>query len=541
MTAPIRRRRSSASAVTMRIPEKRWIVLVVLAFLLLAGAFTGWRFWLAANNVNGKAGVGDFIGLAQNQNDTPGSLAYKIHHGQRVNILLLGYGGAGHDGAYLTDSILVASIQGPDRVALTSVPRDTWVSIKAFSNGGAYDGKINAAYEIPLSNGAFGRVMPQYDQSFAGGGALASKVIGDYLGIPIDYWVGVDFTAFKSVVDAVGGIDVVNPYVLDDYQYPLGETGRVTHIHFDAGPLHLNGDQALIYSRERHADSDFGRSRRQQVVITAVKDKALTVGALPKLFDLLGALQDNVKTNMTLNDIKTFGGIANKISSASTHHVSIDNSNWQYDSSSYDGQYILLPRDHTSTYMHNFIAAEMVDPRILAEKANIQLVSTPGQASQGQAMAGIWAALLRMLDFQTLLPATGSVAPATTEIHDYSGGKDAKTVAWLQLYFHGVVVTETGPKPGPVAGESPAPGVAASPAASPDIVVVIGKDFATGFDAPAQPTYRPPANYIPAPVKPKPVAPPTQTPTSLPEASPTNHPHPSPSPPKTCVAPPLCP
>jgi LCP family protein required for cell wall assembly len=528
----------------MRIPEKRWIVLVVLAFLLLAGSFTGWRFWLAANSVNGKAGVGDFIGLAQNQNDTPGSLAYKIHHAERVNVLMLGYGGAGHDGSYLTDSILVVSIQGPDRVALTSVPRDSWVSIKAFANGGAYDGKINAAYEIPISNGAFGKVLPQYDQGFPGGGALASKVIGDYLGIPIDYWVGVDFTAFKSVVDAVGGIDVVNPYVLDDYQYPLGETGQVTHIHFDAGPLHLNGDQALIYTRERHADNDFGRSRRQQVVMTAVKDKALTIGALPKLFDLLSALQDNVKTNMTLNDMKTFGGIANKISSTATHHVSIDNTNWQYDTSSYDGQYILLPRDHTSTYLHNFMGAEMVDPKVLAEKANIQFASTPGQASQGDSMAGIWAALLHMLNFHTLVPATGTSAPATTEIHDYSGGKDARTVAWLQQYFNGTVVTETGPKLAPVAGESPAPGVAASPDASPDIVVVIGKDFAAGFDAPAQPTYRPPANYIPAPVKPKPVSPPAQSPTGVPEASPSSKPKPSPIPtkcPSPPVGPPICP
>ena len=90
MTAPIRRRRSSASAITMRIPQKRWIVLVTLAFLLLAGSFTGYRFWLAASKVNGKAGVGDFIALAQNQNDTPGTLAYKIHHGIRVNMLLLG-------------------------------------------------------------------------------------------------------------------------------------------------------------------------------------------------------------------------------------------------------------------------------------------------------------------------------------------------------------------------------------------------------------------------------------------------------------------
>jgi LCP family protein required for cell wall assembly len=535
MSAPLRRRRSSASANTLRIPDKRWIVAAVLALLLAAGSYTGYRFWLAASKVNGHASLGDVVGLAQNQQDTPGTLAYKIHHGERVNVLMLGYGGAGHDGAYLTDSILIVSVQGPDRVALTSVPRDTWVKIQAFANGGEYDGKINAAYEIPLLQGAFGKVQPQYDQSFNGGGALASKVIGDYLGIPIDYWVGVDFGAFQKVVDTIGGVDVVNPYVLDDYQYPLGETGRVMHIHFDPGPLHLTGDQALIYVRERHADSDFGRSRRQQQVITAIKDKALKIGALPQLFGLLDALQENVKTNMSLNDIKTFGGVANKISSDATHHVSIDNTNWQYDTTSADGQYILLPRDHTMAYLHNFMAAEMVDPTVLAEKANIQFASTPGQGSVGQDMGGIWAALLHMLNFQTLAPRSGVTAPATTEIHDYSGGKDAKTVAWLQQYFNGVVVPETGPPPAPVAGATASPGAAPAPPVSPDIVVVLGKNFTAGFDAAERPVYRPPSNYVPPAFHPSPVAPPPPTPSKAPAPPPPSPTAPSspkpPSPP----------
>src|ERR1035437_10113812 len=112
MSAPIRRKRRLVSATAMRIPNKRWIAAVVLELFLAIAAYTGFRFWLAASQVNGHAGLGDVIGLAQNLNDTPGTLAYKIHPGQRATVLLLGYGGAGHDGAYLTDSILVVSIQG---------------------------------------------------------------------------------------------------------------------------------------------------------------------------------------------------------------------------------------------------------------------------------------------------------------------------------------------------------------------------------------------------------------------------------------------
>src|SRR5258708_9570471 len=410
--------------------------------MLAVAAFTAFRFWEAAPQVNGRAGLGDIIGLAQNLEDQPGTLAYKIHHGQRVNILLLGYGGAGHDGAYLTDSILMVSIKGPDRVALTSIPRDTWVKIKAFSNGGEYDGKNNAAYEIPLSQGAFGKLQPQYDQSYNGAGALASKVVGDYLGQKIDYWVGVDFTAFKDVVSAIGGVDVVNPYVLDDYKYPAGESTGYTHIHFNAGPLHLSGDQALIYARERHSDSDFGRSRRQQQLMAAIKDKALKVGALPKLFDLLNALQNNVKTNMSLNDIKTFGAIANKINSDATHHVSIDDTAWQYSTSSSDGQYILLPRDHSLAYLQHSIDQEMVDPKGLAEQANVQFSSTRRQASQGESMAGHWSHILRPLNFQTLSPATRPAAPPPTEDPPHPPRPAAPTRACPPANLHRAGVRE---------------------------------------------------------------------------------------------------
>src|SRR5258708_33199474 len=93
MTAPIRRRRrSSASAITMGLTSQRWLVGFVLALLLAVASFTAFRFWQAATQVNGRAGLGDIIGLAQNLEDQPGTLAYKIHHGQRVNILLLGDG-----------------------------------------------------------------------------------------------------------------------------------------------------------------------------------------------------------------------------------------------------------------------------------------------------------------------------------------------------------------------------------------------------------------------------------------------------------------
>lgn len=474
------RRRSAARISLLPMPSWRALVVLFLALLLAIGAYTGFRFLQLANNVTPHASLGDVIGLAQNQDDQPGTLAYKIHHGERVNILLLGYGGVGHDGAYLSDSIMVISVQGVDRVAMTSVPRDTYVQIKALANNREFDGKINSAFAIPLTQDSLGKPAPEYDTGFDGAGKLASKVIGDYLGINIDYWVGVDFTAFKQVVDAVGGVDVNVPTVLDDPAYPTDTGYGYQHIHFNTGLQHMDGARALIYVRERHADNDFGRSRRQQQLTAVIKQKLQDPAVITQMYGLLDALKDNVHTNMSLNDLKVFGGVVGKIDSAGAHHVSIDFTNWQYEATGYDGAYLLAPRDGSMTSLHRFVAAEMIDPAVVAEKARVQFTSTPEEASRGLSLAGIYAENMGMLNLNVAGPATVSTAPPTTVIHDYSGGKAALTAAWLAQYLGGTVVTEP-PSAAPAAPDaSPAP--RATPAQA-DLVVALGKDVALQFDS----------------------------------------------------------
>jgi LCP family protein required for cell wall assembly len=535
MSAPLRRRRrSSASAIPIPLPNKRVIAAVLVALVLAVVAYTGLRVLGAIRNIDPHAGLKEVIGLAQDRGDVPGTLAYKLRHGQRVNILLLGYGGVGHDGAFLTDSIMVVSVQGPDRISMISIPRDTYVNLSRGFVHNTYYNKINVAYEIPLINGGLGRVSPDYDQSYIGAGKLASSVIGDYLGQPIDYWVGLDFTAFKKLVDAVGGVDVVNPYTLDDSEYPLGETNGYMHIHFDKGPLHLSGDQALIYVRERHADNDFGRSRRQQQVLVALKEKTMSVGAIPKLFSLLDALKDNVKTNMGIEDLKTFSGIANKLNSAGAHHVSVDDTNWQYSTYSSEGAYILLPYDHTLATLHHYMDSVLPDPAVLNEKAVVQFSSSYSQSVGGQSLAGVMSSVMHMIDFHTAAPATVKLAPQTTEIHDYSGGGASKTVAWMAKYFNAKVVVET---PHPVASASAAsPSAAATPAAdsgAPDVVVVLGQDFSTAFDAPLRPVYSPPPSAPPT-ARPTPRPSTVPTPSEEPSTTPTAKPSPKPCPPIIC-------
>jgi LCP family protein required for cell wall assembly len=521
-------------------------VVLITALLLAIGSYTGFRLFQLANAISPHAGLGDVVGLAQNQDDTPGTLAYKIHHGERVNILMLGYGGDGHDGAYLSDSIMLVSVEGVDRVSLTSLPRDTYVQVKAYADGSSYSGKVNAAYEIPLAHGSLGKPAAQYDTGFDGAGKLATKTIGEYLGVNIDYWVGIDFTAFKEVVDAIGGVDVNVPTALDDYEYPTDTGYGYQHIHFNPGTQHMDGSRALIYARERHADNDFGRSRRQQQLIAVIKEKIQKPSVISQMYQLMDALKDNVHTNMSLNDLKVFGGVVGKINGEGVHHVSIDATNWQYEATGYDGAYLLMPRDGTMASLHKFVQSEMVNPQVLAEKARLEVTSTPGQASHGDSLAGIFASSLHMLNFNAAAPGTSSAAPPTTVVHDYSGGRAARTAAWMAAYFGGTVVVEE------PSGAPPAPDTSPSPGSTPPsaaVVVQLGRDAGAQFDAsgPGNNGYTPsryqppsyytrPYNSTPAPRRSaKPTSQPTQAPvapTLAPTAPPTRKP-------VTC--PPVCP
>ncbi|PLX26990.1 hypothetical protein C0583_05365 [Candidatus Parcubacteria bacterium] len=161
----------------------------------------------------------------------------------RINILLLGMGGLGHDGGYLTDTIMITSIEpSTGKVAMISIPRDLAVPIENY--GWQKINHINAYAE-----------MEEADS----GGLAVSQAISDLLDIPIDYYVRADFSGFINIVDKLGGIDVMVENTLDDYSYPImGEEenpdwdARFKHLHVEAGEQHMNGMEALEFARSRH-------------------------------------------------------------------------------------------------------------------------------------------------------------------------------------------------------------------------------------------------------------------------------------------------
>ena len=210
----------------------------------------------------------------------------------QINILLLGYGGVGHDGPYLTDSMILASINpSTKQILLTSVPRDLkWISPKGNPE------KINQAY----SDGFIQKYNP--DQ----GGAFATAAVSKVSGLDIPYYAALDFSGFVKAIDRISGVDVNVEQSFTDFTYPNDATnGFLPPQTFKKGLQHMNGARALIFARSRHAEgpegSDFARSKRQEKIIDAFKTKVKNLGLLSNasaINDLSGILADHFHTNI---------------------------------------------------------------------------------------------------------------------------------------------------------------------------------------------------------------------------------------------------
>jgi len=429
--------------------------------LLLAGLLV-FRVWSAIHAISPRAQPGDLVALLHGQTDEPGSLGWKVKHDERINILLLGYGGPGHDGPYLTDSVMLVSIRPSTHQAImVSLPRDLWVKIPALPNNRYLIGKLNSAYAVGVDHPDYPNVRSDW-QSATGGGDLAAATVSQITGQAIDYWVGVDFKAFRDVVDALGGVRVDVPTTLDDPYFPRGETTGMMRVHIDAGWQQFDGERALEYARSRETTSDFDRSRRQQLIMLAVRQRVFSLNAVPRMLSLLGALQDNVRTNLRPADFRPLANLAAQIKDPDIRRVSIDTSNLLRSAYSSDGQYILKPLDPTYGALHQFIALALPDRSALAKQ-------TPFLVQDGSQRywlpygigtpASIMTSLLQAEGWQANLAPPATQRVTQTQILDGSGGQAAATVAWLQSYFGGVIT------------------IVPAPASGPSVTVLLGSDF----------------------------------------------------------------
>ncbi|MBL8031144.1 MAG: LCP family protein [Candidatus Doudnabacteria bacterium] len=234
-----------------------------------------------------------------------------------VNTLLLGIGGEGHDGPYLTDTIIVARLKlDTKEVSLVSIPRDYQVKLPGFGYR-----KINAAFAEGFNK----------HKDWNEAGSLARQMVSDITGLSIPYFAVLDFSGFEKAIDEIGGVDVHVERTFTDYQYPNNGTGFLPPQTFTAGDQHFNGAQALIFSRSRHAagpeGSDFARSQRQQKIIQAARAKVQKLNILTDsgtITKLLQTFTSHFHTNFSPGQLFRLARIAQGITSNQISSSSLD-------------------------------------------------------------------------------------------------------------------------------------------------------------------------------------------------------------------------
>lgn len=291
-----------------------------------------------------------------------------------TNILLLGVGGEGHDGANLTDTMIVASVDYKNHVVpMLSIPRDLYVENEVVGWGT----RLNAIYESI------------YDETGSHETAITElqSEIETMLGLDIHYYAMVNFEGFEDIVDAVGGIEVNVESEIYDPFYPAKNTSYATYdpFYIEPGLQELDGETALKYARSRHTTSDFDRARRQQEVINAIKDKALSLGFLlnpSKISNTFSAISDNFKTNLSLNEILNLAGKADKFSSDSVvseviHDLPYESGGFLYtpEREAYGGAFVLVPYVDTFEELHTFAQLFFYHPDIYQNQTPIEVLN----------------------------------------------------------------------------------------------------------------------------------------------------------------------
>ena len=292
-----------------------------------------------------------------------------------TNILLLGDGGHERDGADLIDTIMVASIDyEKNAVSLLSIPRDFYVKAND-EIGVVFPGKINELYR----NHKF--YLEDEEDRFQ----LFKKVAGDIVDLDIQYYVRVDFNAFVEVVESLGGVTVdVQEDIYDPY-YPNATDNGYTVFTIDKGLQEMDGETALKFVRSRKTTSDFDRAARQQLVLEAIQQKALSKDVLTstaKLKDLYTTVQSNVNTDLPLREMISLAGFAKEMDRSHLVRKVIHDDPGQEggflvtpDRDLYNGQFVLVPFGNDYELIHKYADLVFHQREMFYEPAVIEVLN----------------------------------------------------------------------------------------------------------------------------------------------------------------------
>lgn len=343
---------------------------------------------------------------------------------EQVNVLLMGVDlRCDEEGPTHSDTIMVATIDPVSKsAAILSIPRDLWVDIPGYGRNRINQAYFNGqAYEYP-----------------GGGAQLAAETVETLLGVPIDYYVTVDFQAFIDVVDLLGGIVVDVPETINDPSYPDACYGY-DPFNLPAGQYRLDGQTALKYARTRATfGGDVDRAARQQQVILALRTQATQLDTLPQLLvrapQLWQSFQANVNTNLSLEQMLQLAQLARELPGNNIRNVVLDY-DYVFPETTADGQQVLIPNREEIRRLRDELFApppvptpqiEALPERMIAEGARVAIYN--GTATFG--LASTTEDLLRQegVNVSEIGNADSSTYSAT-QIIDYGSHPD--TVRYL--------------------------------------------------------------------------------------------------------------
>ena len=300
-----------------------------------------------------------------------------------TNILLLGIGGEGHDGSNLTDTIMIASIDNSNKsIAMLSTPRDLYVNNLEVG----WSSRLNGVYQFILDKNE------DKDEAMR----VLIEQMQDIYDIKIQYFAKVDFKGFVDVVDALGGVEVSPTESIIDQFYPApdGSSRIYDPLYIKAGTQTLDGTTALKYARSRETSSDFERAKRQQEILVAMKDKALSIGFLLnplKIKNLYSAISSNFETNMTTAEMIYLAKISEQFDRSSILQQVISDEAYKTagfvygpDRSLYGGAAVLIPTYGDFTEFKEFAKLFFFNQSVFIQQTPITVLN--GTSTEGLAV-----------------------------------------------------------------------------------------------------------------------------------------------------------
>lgn len=303
------------------------IFLFAIAGIVL---FAGYTYYAAKNSVDKM--FKESAVISSNKSKEDNSLKASDVN-SKFGILLMGVDNDAerekteHLDSARTDSLIYMVYDGENKkIDMVSLPRDIWTNIYDGTGTGtiAATAKINSAFTIGEEDATI-------------------ETVQNYLQLPIDYYVNINFTSFEKIIDAIGGITVDVPYDINK-KYTSDNTGETL---IPEGRQLLNGEQALIFARIRKMDTDVDRGNRQQEVIEAAIHQALKINNVTKYQEILDSVSEDVNTNFKFEDLVSLAG--NMLSGFDIQKHTFE---W-YDGESYDGQSIVYIQDYSYNEIRN--------------------------------------------------------------------------------------------------------------------------------------------------------------------------------------------